>query len=132
MNRRLSHVCFGSKGDMNALAEHGRFATNSGHPVALWQRSNRNQKCRTGLSAFEPSLRQKNWILKIFEQRLDPQIRPATEYALDFPAIEAREYAPNRRTSRTFSGRAEKGPRDGTGWLRPQSIWNQSPHQIPC
>jgi hypothetical protein len=65
-------VRFGSKGDMKALPEHGRFATNSGHPVALSQRSNRNQKYRTGLSAIEPSLRQKNPILKICEQRPAP------------------------------------------------------------
>jgi hypothetical protein len=102
---------------MKALAEHGRFATDSGHPAALSQRSNRNQKCRTGLSAIELSLRQKIWILKTCEQRLAPQTRLATEYALDSPAIETREYSPKQRTCRTFSGRMERDPRDGTGWL---------------
>jgi hypothetical protein len=52
-------VRFGSKGDMKALAEYDRFAANSGHLAALSQRSNRNRKCRTGLSAIEPSVRQK-------------------------------------------------------------------------
>jgi hypothetical protein len=56
-------------------------------------------------------------MLKICEQRLAPQTRLATEYALDFPAIETREYSPKRRTCRTFSGRMEKDRRDGTGWL---------------
>jgi hypothetical protein len=110
-------VRFGSKGDMKVQAEHGRFATNSGHPAALSQHSNRNRKCRTGLSAIEPSLRQKFWILKICKQRPAPQTRMATGYALDFPAIETREYSPKRRTCRTFPGRMEKDRRDGTGWL---------------
>jgi hypothetical protein len=100
--------------------------TNSGHPAALSQHSNQNQKCRTGLSAIEPSLRQKFWILKICKERPAPQTRLTTGYALDFPAIETREYSPKRRTCRTFFGRMEKDPRDGTGWLP----WQDSNRQM--
>jgi hypothetical protein len=70
---RSADVAFGSKGDMKALAEHGRFVTNSGDLAALSQHSNRNQKCRTGLSAIEPSLRQK--LLDI--ENLQAETRPS-------------------------------------------------------
>jgi hypothetical protein len=89
----MLNVAVGSKGDIKRLAGRSRFAANSGHAAALSQRPNRNRKCRTGLSAIEPSLRQKNWILKICEQRLAPQTRLAMEHALDFPAIETCEYS---------------------------------------